>query len=177
MHTLFDKINLVLLLNISRISHISHVYQCFKNSTFFTIIAMYDNVSQNIFRNALQNISPPPATCFAPRGAKSRLKIRPSLYVSSPQLVIGLKASPPRVIKLKVLTMHRTSGFRRAVLQSTSVLTQRSNIKRKPKRRITETRIEKKAQREANRIDQFHQRKRAGELTNGMALRNAALDS
>ena len=138
---------------------------------------MYDNVSQNIFRNALQNISPPPATCFAPRGAKSRLKIRPSLYVSSPQLVIGLKASPPRVIKLKVPTMHRTSGFRRAVLQITSVLTQRSNIKRKPKRRITETRIEKKAQREANRIDQFHQRKRAGELTNGMALRNAALDS
>ena len=39
--------------------------------------------------------------------------------------------------------------------------------------------IEKKAQREADRLDQFQQKKRAEELTNGMALqvrivRNAA---
>ena len=40
---------------------------------------------------------------------------------------------------------------------------------------MSETQIEKKAQREASRIDQFQQRKRAEELTNGMALRNAAL--
>ena len=40
---------------------------------------------------------------------------------------------------------------------------------------MNETQIDKKAQREANRIDQFQQRKQAEELTNGMALRNAAL--
>ena len=50
-----------------------------------------------------------------------------------------------------------------------------SNIEMKPKRRMNETQIDKKAQREANRIDQFQQRKQAEELTNGMALRNAAL--
>ena len=41
---------------------------------------------------------------------------------------------------------------------------------------MNETQIEKKAQREANRIDQFQQRKLAEELTNGMVLRNAALE-
>ena len=41
---------------------------------------------------------------------------------------------------------------------------------------MNETQIEKKAQRKANRIDQFQQRKRAEELTNGMVLRNAALE-
>ena len=41
---------------------------------------------------------------------------------------------------------------------------------------MNETQIEKKAQREANRINQFQQRKRAEELTNGMALRNATLE-
>ena len=45
-----------------------------------------------------------------------------------------------------------------------------------PKRRMNETQIEKKTQREANGIDQFQQRKRNEELTNGMALRNAALE-
>ena len=45
----------------------------------------------------------------------------------------------------------------------------------KPKRRMNETQIEKKAQGEANRIDQFQKMKWAEELTNGMALRNAAL--
>ena len=46
----------------------------------------------------------------------------------------------------------------------------------KPKRRMNETQIEKKAKGEASRIDQFQQRKRAEELTNGMALCNAALE-
>ena len=41
---------------------------------------------------------------------------------------------------------------------------------------MNKTQIEKKAQRKANRIDQFQQRKRAEELTNGMVLRNAALE-
>ena len=41
---------------------------------------------------------------------------------------------------------------------------------------MNEKQIEKKAQREADRLDQFQQRKRAEELTNGMALRNAALE-
>ena len=41
---------------------------------------------------------------------------------------------------------------------------------------MSEKQIEKKAQREADRLDQFQQRKRAEELTNGMALRNAALE-
>ncbi len=40
---------------------------------------------------------------------------------------------------------------------------------------MSEKQIEKKVQREACRIDQFQQRKRAEELTNGMTLRNAAL--
>ena len=47
----------------------------------------------------------------------------------------------------------------------------------KPKRRMNETQIENKAQSKADRIDQFQQKKLAEELTNGMALRNAALDS
>ena len=46
----------------------------------------------------------------------------------------------------------------------------------KPKRRMNETQIEKKEQREANRINQFQQRKRAGELTIGMGLCNATLE-
>ena len=48
----------------------------------------------------------------------------------------------------------------------------------KPERRMNETQIEKKAQKEANRINQFQQRKLAEELTNVMALqvRNAALE-
>ena len=41
---------------------------------------------------------------------------------------------------------------------------------------MNETQIEKKAQREANRIDQFQQRKRAEELTNDMVLRNATFE-
>ena len=43
---------------------------------------------------------------------------------------------------------------------------------------MNETQIEKQTQREANRVDQFHPRKRAEELTNGMDLqvRNAALE-
>ena len=44
---------------------------------------------------------------------------------------------------------------------------------------MNETQIEKKAQREANRIHEFQQRKRAEELTNGnygMVLRNAVLE-
>ena len=41
---------------------------------------------------------------------------------------------------------------------------------------MNETQIEKKAQREANRIDQFQQRKLAEELMNDMALHNAALE-
>ena len=41
---------------------------------------------------------------------------------------------------------------------------------------MNEKQIEKKAQREADRIDQFQQRKRAEELTNGMELRNSALE-
>ena len=45
----------------------------------------------------------------------------------------------------------------------------------KNKRKMSETQIEK-AQREADRIDQFQQRKQAEELTNGMVLRNAALE-
>ena len=40
---------------------------------------------------------------------------------------------------------------------------------------MSEKQIEKKVQREACRIDQFQQKKRAEELTNGMILRNAAL--
>ena len=44
------------------------------------------------------------------------------------------------------------------------------------KRKMNETQIERKAQREANRIDQFQQRKWAEELTNGMVLHNAALE-
>ena len=39
---------------------------------------------------------------------------------------------------------------------------------------MNETRIEKKAQRDADRLEQYQQRKRAEELANGMALRNAA---
>ena len=46
----------------------------------------------------------------------------------------------------------------------------------KPKRRMNETQIENKAQSKADRIDQFQQRKLAEELTNGMALRKAALE-
>ena len=41
---------------------------------------------------------------------------------------------------------------------------------------MNEIKIEKKAQREANRMDQFQQRKLAEELTNGMVLRNATLE-
>ena len=41
---------------------------------------------------------------------------------------------------------------------------------------MNETQIEKKAQREADRLDQYQQRKRAEDLANGMALRNAALE-
>ena len=41
---------------------------------------------------------------------------------------------------------------------------------------MNETQIEKKAQKEANRINQFQQRKLAEELTSGMALCNAALE-
>ena len=41
---------------------------------------------------------------------------------------------------------------------------------------MNETQIEKKAQREANRIDQLQQRKPAEELTNAMVLRNTALE-
>ena len=41
---------------------------------------------------------------------------------------------------------------------------------------MNETQIEKEAQREANRMDQFQQRKLAEELTNGTVLRNAALE-
>ena len=41
---------------------------------------------------------------------------------------------------------------------------------------MNEKQIEKKAQREADRLDQFQQRKQTEELTNGMALRNAALE-
>ena len=46
----------------------------------------------------------------------------------------------------------------------------------KPKRRMNETQIEKKAQREANRLDKYQKRERAEELANGMGLRNAALE-
>ena len=46
----------------------------------------------------------------------------------------------------------------------------------KPKRRMNETQIENKAQSKADRIDQFQQKKLAEELTNGMALRKAALE-
>ena len=41
---------------------------------------------------------------------------------------------------------------------------------------MNETQIEKKAQREAKRINQFQQRKLAEELTSGMALHNTALE-
>ena len=41
---------------------------------------------------------------------------------------------------------------------------------------MSEKQIEKKALREADRLNQFQQRKRAEELTNGMTLRNAALE-
>ena len=40
---------------------------------------------------------------------------------------------------------------------------------------MNETQIEKKAQRGADRLEQYQQRKLAEELANGMALRNAAL--
>ena len=46
----------------------------------------------------------------------------------------------------------------------------------KPKRRMNETQIEKNAQREANRMDQYQQKKQAEVLTKGMALRNATLE-
>ena len=46
----------------------------------------------------------------------------------------------------------------------------------KPKRRMNETQIEKKAQKGATRIDQFKSRKLAEEPTNGKALRNIALE-
>ena len=64
----------------------------------------------------------------------------------------------------------------REVKHSTNVLTQWSNIEMKPQRRMNETHIEKKAQREENRIDQFQQRNWSEELTNVMALRNATLE-
>ena len=41
---------------------------------------------------------------------------------------------------------------------------------------MNETRIEKKAQRDADRLEQYQQRKRAEELANGMVLRNAVLE-
>ena len=41
---------------------------------------------------------------------------------------------------------------------------------------MNETQIEKKAQREANRLDKYQKRERAEELANGMGLRNAALE-
>ena len=41
---------------------------------------------------------------------------------------------------------------------------------------MNETQIEKKAQRETERLEQYQQRKQAEELANGLALRNAALE-
>ena len=41
---------------------------------------------------------------------------------------------------------------------------------------MNETQIEKKAQREADRLNQYQQRKLAKELANGMALCNATLE-
>ena len=72
---------------------------------------------------------------------------------------MGLKSSPPKANQAKSSSKAYHLGFSREVLQSTSVLTQWSNIEMKPKRRMNKTQIEEKAQREANRIDQFQQRK------------------
>ena len=46
----------------------------------------------------------------------------------------------------------------------------------KNKRKMNETQIEKKAQRETERLKQYQEGKRAEELANGMALSNTALE-
>ena len=68
-----------------------------------------------------------------------------------------------------------TFGFPANWFSHTRVRTQWSNIEMKGKRRMNEKQIWTKAQREADRLDQFQLRKLAEELTHGMALLNAAL--
>ena len=46
----------------------------------------------------------------------------------------------------------------------------------KPKRRMSATQIEKKSQRDRDRIQIFQQKKKAEELANGMEIRNATLE-
>ena len=46
----------------------------------------------------------------------------------------------------------------------------------KIKRKMNESQIENKAQRDTDRLEQYQQRKQAEELANGMVLRNAALE-
>ena len=97
-----------------------------------------------------------------------------SLNLSSPQRVIGQISSPNQA---KSASIAGTLGFSREVpAKYKCTNTQWSNIEMKPRKRTNDLQIEKKAQREANRIYQVQQRKLGKELTNGMALRNAALE-
>ena len=58
----------------------------------------------------------------------------------------------------------------------TSVLTVVKHSRMKTKRRMSETQIEKKQQRDTDRLNCFQQNKRAEELACGMAVRNAKLE-
>ena len=59
----------------------------------------------------------------------------------------------------------------------TSVLAVVKYCEMKSKRRLSsETQIEKKKQRDSNRLNCFQQKKRAEELANGMAVRNTKLE-